>query len=424
MPITASIVLDTRRKTVNGYPIKIRVKQKYVHLNEYSEKEHWEGNNVNSKHPEYRRLSLKITKRALQLLDEIRYCNDNNLDLDACIAIIETGLQDRDTEIFSLQQKIKKLQGETGAGLLEFFDVRIKEKKQAGESTTHYKLTKDRLVNYLSDGNDINLNAVTYEWLNSFVLYKLESGTKRGGINSYLETIRAVYKEAQRRESLNVKQDNPFKGIIKGSKRREMVELSAEGFKKLLGYDPEKAPTKTAAKIQKRNVALWLFQFVIGGHDYVDIALLQWQDIKNGRIRFKRYKNRNKIDGGILVDNLLLPYALEVIERYGTKDSSRVFGFIPNPAEYYSKYHEYRRNVNRSLKTVCEKLDMDAVVKTKSPRYLFRSKGGELLIHDLIVMQLMGHKPTDITYKYQNKLPVKIVDKAHREIVEFILNRS
>lgn len=420
MPITASIVLDTRRKTVKGYPIKIRVQQKYIHLNEFSEAEHWDVSNVNTRHPEYRRLSLKLNKRALELLNEVAYCNANKLELDAAVEVIRKGLQDRDTEIFALKQQIKRLQGATGSGFLEFFDVRIHEKELSGESTTHYELTKDRLVNYLGAGNDVNLNAITYEWLNGFVLHKLESGTKRGGINSYLETMRAVYKEAQRRESLNVKQDNPFKGVIKGSKKREIVDLSAEGFKQLLNYRPELAPTKVAAGIQRRNVSLWLFQFAIGGHDYVDIALLKWKDIKNNRVRFKRYKNRNKIDGGNLVDNLLLPFCKAVLDAYGTKETARVFGFIPDPEANYKKYHEYRRNVNRSLKTVCEKLALDTVVKTKSPRYLFRSKGGELLIHDLIVMQLMGHKPKDITYKYQNKLPAKIVDKAHLEIVESV----
>lgn len=421
MAITASIILDTRRKTAKGYPIKIRVKNYYISLDEYSSKDHWDANNVTAAHPDYRRLHLKLERRKVQLMDELQYCNDNNLDLKDSIQVIKKGLQDRAVEIFSLQQKIKQLQGSAGFGFLAFFDVRMQEKLKAGESITHYQLTKDRLVNYLGPGNDINMNAITYEWLNTFVLHKLDSGTNRGGINSYLETMRAVYKEAQRRESLNIKKDNPFKGVIKGSKRREIVELSKDDLKKLLSYNPEKAPTKLAAKIQRRHIALWIFQYVIGGHDYIDVARLKWNDIKDNRIRFKRYKNRNKIDGGTLVDNLLLPFSLEVIDRYGTKENTRVFGFIPDPEKHYTQYTDYRSNVNRSLKTVCKNLNIATTIKTKSPRYLFRSKAGELLIHDLIVMQLMGHKAAEITYKYQSKLPAAVVDAAHKSIVEATL---
>lgn len=68
------------------------------------------------------------------------------------------------------------------------------------------KYVKDYII------EDEPINNIDYEWINGFKLFKKNAPV---GINSYLKAIRAVYKEAQRRPSLNVKSDNPFLGTIK-----------------------------------------------------------------------------------------------------------------------------------------------------------------------------------------------------------------
>ena len=419
MPTKAKIILDTRYQGKQGYPIKIRITNKgtkYIPLGLYSMAEDWDDGNVIGSHPDYRKLNNKITKRKLQLLQEIEYCNDNELDLDQSVVVIENGIQDnKDTEIYVLKQKIARLERHSKIGLLEFFDVRIREKIKVGESVSHYINVKNIVKNFSVD--DINMNQVTYEWLNSFVLHQLSGRCNRAGVNSYLETIRAVYKEAQRRGSLMVKQDNPFIGHIKPAVKRPIIKIDSQDLQKLISFNPEKSPTRIAAYKQKRNVALWLFQFYIGGHDYVDIALLKWSDIKEGRVRFKRYKNRNKPDGGMMADNRLFREAREIISAYGTPKNRRIFGFIPDPVNFPKKYIHYRKNVNRSLRIICEKLDIDNPVKTKSPRYVFRTRAGELKINDFTVMQIQAHKAVGITFNYQLALPYRVIDKAHRKII-------
>lgn len=416
MAITASIILDTRRKTAKGFPIKIRLRPKYIHLNEYAEIEQWENDNVNKLHPDFRRLHLKLNRRKLQLLDELRYINENNLDVDGAFEVISQGLQSKDLEIFTLKQRIKQLQRSGSVGLLEFFDVRIDEKKQLNENYSVYQNVRKRFDNYLM-GNDVDLNEITYEWLNEFVNYKLKNGAKRGGVNSYLKTLRAIYNEAKKRGSLNVKQGNPFIGFIKPAERREVIRLLPSDFEKIMNFYLAEDTKPT----QRRTIALWLFQLVIGGHDVVDTAVLEWKQIKNGRIRFKRYKNRSKGTGGSWVDNKLLPLALEVIERYGISKKARVFDFIPDPRKDLKRYEQYSNNLTTKLNVISEKIELSTQIKGKSPRYLFRSKAGELLVHDLIVMELMGHKPKDVTFAYQAALPNSIKDEAHERIVNAIL---
>jgi len=134
MVISTSIILDTRRETKNGFPIKIRVyygkKSKYISLNKYSSISNWDENNVLKSHPDYRKLFFSLKKRSISLLEEVEYCNDNNLNLEQSVKVIKDGLGNKETEIFTLRQKIKTLEKESNIGLIEFYDVIIEEKEK------------------------------------------------------------------------------------------------------------------------------------------------------------------------------------------------------------------------------------------------------------------------------------------------------
>ena len=307
------------------------------------------------------------------------------------------------------------------SNLLAFFDVRIKEKKSRKQPFQSYKDVKAVFSKYLNEV-DIPINDITYEWLNKFVLFKLNDGCAEGGVMSYLRTLRAIYKEAQRRKSLKIKSDNPFIGVIVDPVAKEVIDFSTDDFKLLFSFIPKKSTRKDALPKLERNIKIFFFQFLIGGHDYIDVALLTWSKIKNGRARFKRYKLRNKKRGGELIDNVLLPEALSIIDVYGDKKSERVFSFIPNPITEQKKYKNFVRAILRSLESISDTLEFKRHISTKSTRYIFRTYAGELLIHDLIVMKLQGHKPEGISYRYQGVISKEVQDEAHKKIVDLVLN--
>ena len=116
--------------------------------------------------------------------------------------------------------------------------------------------------------------------------------------------------------------------------------------------------------------------------------------------------------------NRLSPFAIEVIERYGTKDEDRVFGFIAPPGT--DKYRNQNRYAGKTLQRVSRVLEIEPKLMTKTPRYIFRTIAGELLISDLIIETLQGHKPTSITFKYQKGVSNEVLDKEHSKILATI----
>ncbi|PHS53720.1 MAG: hypothetical protein COB01_03045 [Lutibacter sp.] len=337
----------------------------------------------------------------------------NETDINAYLGILNEN--DKELEISLLERQLTNLKSKNSVGVLQFFNTIIAEKKEMGSSIDMYVQTKREIEKYIVD--DCSLNTINYEWLNDFILFKKKGGTGNAGIMVYLRTLRALYKEAQSRDSLNVKNDNPFLKLIKNATGVVEIEFKLKYFALLRNYTPKQSTSKLNAFRMKRAITIFIFQFTIGGHDFIDVANLKWKHIKNGRVKFRRYKNRNKPQGGPLINNKLFTIALAIIEKFGTKDNDRVFGFIPDVSTG-NKYKDYRSNFSRSLKTVSDDLELPTVLRSKSTRYIFRSLAGEMLISDLVIMQLQGHKPKGVTFGYQKGLPNSIVDKFLKKILK------
>lgn len=420
--LSAEIVLDTRSfsKKQDGHPIKIRVqhkKRKYIPLNKFCKKEHW-NNWVLPSHPNYRKLNNYLKKRNRQLMEEVDFCNENNLNVEESLKVIKNGLSENtDLKIFILQKQIDELRNENSIGLLEFFDITIKEYKALNKSYSHLQQTKKQIIEY-TIGEDIPLNDLKRSWINGFSSYKLKNGCGTQGLRYYLSTISSLYNEASRREELNINKPNPIKGMLpQKTRQKEVVIPDPDTFKNILSEVLSDGSTYTALVRQKR-VSVFLFQFLIGGHDLADISKLKWNNINKGRIRFKRYKNRNKPNGGAEADNLLIEQALCIIDEYGTKDEERVFSFIPEIAIGNKEYNQYRRKMNVMLSKIAKQ--HNTKMSTKTPRFMFRSYGGDIGANSMYLQQIMAHKPKGETFTYQRRVSYENVDKVLLDITGLI----
>lgn len=406
--MNASIkLLSSQSITKKGFPIvveifyttKLRIRKTIGH----SYKEDWDhhNNTILQSHQEYHYLLPTI----LDYKAKVSKINANHTPYEEAIKLIE----------YSTPKKYLK-----STYLLHFFDVIITEKAANKQDTTLFESVKVDLSNFIPE--DFLINDITYDWLNSYKLSKLGPNVSGAGAMSYLRIIRTVYKEAQRRESLNIKKDNPFSGVIKEIAPKKKELITREDFKKLYNYQPKISTTEASKQIMERRIMLSIFQFLIGGIDFVDLSLLKWDKLINNRISFNRFKNRNKPrSANIEVNVLLNDEALSVIKKYGTKKNDRIFSFIPNRTQHKKEYDEYRNRYNRTLKTVCKDLNIPNI-SSKTMRYVFRTFAGELLIHDLIVMQIQGHKPVSnvVTYRYQGRIPNHIQDEQHLKILDFL----
>ncbi|MBR9853888.1 MAG: site-specific integrase [Algicola sp.] len=397
--LLASIFVDTRRKTKKGYPVKLQIyctisqKRKYISLKQYQKSK------------------TKITAEAQEALSKllVRIEPVKHLPIDDVFVQLQ---KESDLEVWAMRKKLDE--HIAFIDFYEFTDELIKEREIEGKKTENLKAAKREVKSYMGE-NPFGLNDITYKWAVKYRLHKLKSGTKEGGISYYLRSMRIIHNEAKRRMNLEVKQTEPFKGLIKNipSPEHQAKRWNIGDVKSLLHFEHPNA-TKATKRNMQRAIDIFMFQIHIGGHDFIDVANLKWDNIQNGRLVFKRFKNRNKAEGGRTVDNMLSAFALKVIEKHGDKESDRVFSFLPDPNT--DKYTH--RLYGATLKRISKVMGIKPHFSTKTPRYIFRTIAGNLLIHDLVVESLLGHKPTSINHKYQRGLPNEVKDTEHQKILD------
>lgn len=420
--IRADIILDTRFKSKRGYPVKIRVycdiekSHKYIALKIYQD------------HTEIV-YDAELRKRISTLDDEVKFCNDNFYKITDAVDVIKNGIpiSDIDLEIELLQKRIEILQKkkgiEDGIGIIDFTQKLINERKSHNVPYRSYLTICTVVKNFIKDKNDIPINSITKEWLIEFDLFYKDKKHKDSTINTYIKVLKAIYKEAQSRESLNIKKSNPFLKLRSFKKEKKEVDLTVDDLIKIKSLDVEKIKTRSSFGVDgiKQIADLYLFQFAIGGHDLIDIANLKWSNIKDGRVVFKRYKNRFKKSEGEEVSNMLNDYCLEIIKKYGDKNSDRIFTFLEDPVTNRRQYDNNLASFNNYFYDYIKKaIGTNSNFKSKSTRYLFRTLAGNLLINDLIIMKIQGHTPQGITFGYQGTINHQVQDKEHQKVLDLV----
>ncbi len=420
--ISAEVILDKRVKSKKGYPVKIRV---YCSKNKIHRSAGSIGIYQNG--PELS-LSNEIKRRQLDLIEEVNYCNDNLLSLNESINVIKNGIpiDDIDTEIQLLEKRLEILRQkkgkEKGIGIIEFGYKFIEEKILNNESVGLYHSVLSIFKKFLAPNEDLNLNKLTREVLLEFITYNKKNKVSDASISTYLSKLKAIYKESQLRSSLGVKQDNPFIKLKESFSTKVEYDITAEDLKKLITLDFNLIQDRYRSKYII-NIHILLFQFAIGGHDLIDVANLKWKNIKKGRIEFKRFKLRYKPQGGILISNKLSDFALSVIERYGDKESERIFSFIPCPETNEAKYKIYLNVLNRAyLPKISKIAGLSETLKTKATRYIFRTIAGNLMIDSYIIMLLQGHTPQGMTFGYMGHLNYEVQDREHRKVLDTVFS--
>jgi len=422
--ISAEIILDDRRKSKKGYPIKIRIYDslekketpyKYIPLKIYQP-----GPDIN--------YCAQLKRRSLDLENEIEFCNNNLLKLNDAFDIISNGIphDDIEIEIAMLKKRLELLESKqkkkSEKMFIEFVDELINERTIKKLNIKAYLAIKGVVQTYIKPKVDFPINNIDREWLINFDLYKMNSGVKDSTVYMYLSMIKTIYTEAQSRPSLNIKEDNPFIKIKAKKPNKRSSDLDFEDLIKIKNIKLEdiKTKSKNGPESVKRIADMLLFQFAIGGHDFVELSMLKWSNIKGKRIIFNRHKNRYK-NGIESVDVMLNDFALNIIETYGDKSSDRVFTFIPDHVLDYKKYNCFLANINFYVyKTIARTAKIDKAVKSKSTRYIFRTLAGNLLINDFVIMKIQGHKPQGITFGYQGALNREIQDKEHQKILDLV----
>ncbi|MDT8394490.1 MAG: site-specific integrase [Bacteroidales bacterium] len=309
----ATLFFNTKKNNTDGeHPIWIRLsrkdKIKYVATGQYLPEKNWDKkkNSIKGSHEYREEIENTIFEKLTKYIKKIKELKAQNRDvsLDKLIQMVENPVRD--------------------ITVIDYFDKRIKELKAEGRvgNAMAYQTAKNSLKRYLNNGDCI-FSDIDYSFLDGWARKLRESsynkegneirGADNAGINNYMRTLRALFNHAIKNNYCKF-EDYPFDERTGGysiNKNHPMSKqqkaLTSAEMKKLIGLN-----------IDEDYFRYMVFMYYAGGIDFVDLAHLQYNLIREGQIRYYRRKLINKPDQ-MEIRLGIHPMAQKIIEHYKSK---------------------------------------------------------------------------------------------------------
>ncbi|MDH6304278.1 integrase [Parabacteroides sp. PF5-5] len=393
-------ILCYKSKTLaNGeHPLMVRVckdgKKKYSSL----------GISINPQYWDFKKGKLK---RNCPDRDNIQSLINEKLK-EYSAQIIELKSVQKDFTASSLINKVNKpILPKTVKGV---FDNEIKRLND--ENRLNYALSYKQLMNSLIDFNgnlDIYFSDIDSTWLKNYETFLRKKDLGDNTIGIRFRTLRAIFNMAIQTNIVKPEY-YPFNSynVSKLSKETAKRAVCKADIEAITNYQTSHAYTVFA-------IDLFMFSYLQGGINFVDIAYLTKDNLIDGRLVYTRQKTRK------LIKLPLQPKAIELIEQYKQSGSPYLFPilspFHKTGQQKANRVHKVITKVNKYLKAVGEELNLPINLTTYVARH---SQATQLLrsgAPTAIISQIMGHSSEKVTQIYLDSFENSQIDEAMKNLL-------
>jgi integrase len=441
---TIAVILYKYQKLANGeYPLMLRVTKnrvrKYKSLGISCKLNEWDfkSNLPKKGHPDKGRIDSIISKTIAKHKAKVMEFKDEEKDFTPNVLVAATTKGIKNITVFDyFQKKIDDLteSGQVGnANVYEATLVQLrthnplapKAPKRTQEQIN--KAQSDRIkqklaaeksgipIERVKDKYPFTFSQVDFEFLANLETRFRSTGQMDNSISIKFRTLRALYNLAIL-EGYARKEQYPFEEFKISSRfnsRTEKRAIPKTEFKKVEAYEP-KSDMSFEAKMY------FIFCYYGQGINFVDIANLQWKNIQNGRVHYRRSKSK------ALISFALNQHSQEIIDycRPITFKDNESYVFNVLNAEQHNtetkKLHRIKKvlsRVNKGLKAIGTELNIQTALTSYVARHTFATVLKDSGVHTAIISESMGHKTEAITKTYLKNFPDTTIDEAMKNLL-------
>lgn len=260
----------------------------------------------------------------------------------------------------------------------------------------------------------ISFSRLDYKWVKALDTDFRARGLKPNTVAVYMRTLRAVWNRAIN-EGIADKDTYPFnKYIIKGEKTAPRV-ASIEELRRFFNL-----------QIDEHH---WMYDhlnygkliFMLRGINFADLALLTQDNIKQGRIVYKRKKTHK------LYSIEILPEVERLINYYHHGVRETLFPILTNDELKNKSIHPYRigqlrKTTNKWLKKLGKIAEIDESLSTYVFRYSYANACKKLGYSKDLIAEALGHEyGNHITGIYLEQYDLELVDNMTEKVIRKIL---
>ena len=406
--ITTAIIHDKRIKRQDGtYAVKLRITynriQKYYPLGVSVNTDEWDkihGEKPRGKFKDHLLFFNKVEAKAVEII--------------------------REMSVFSFAQFEKNFNQKTKSAttLLDLFDSYIDELKQGKRISTAYSYNNARrsITTFLESKNrkKINFWEITPDWLKNYEDWMISSGNSRTTVGIYMRSLRTII-------NLAIQQSLLENDLYPFGKRKYQIP-SGRNIKKALALtDISKiVDFPTTSIYEKKARDLWLFSYLCNGANIKDIARLKYKNIVGNKIHFIRAKTSNstKQDQQIITV-FVLPEIASIINEWGIQSKNPddyIFGILSDgdtPKMEYAKIYQATKTINKYMKRIGEKLELDLKLTTYTARHSFATVLKRSGAPIEFISESLGHKDLKTTENYLDSFEDDVKETYQKQLLNF-----
>ena len=399
MSVTVNVVCYKSKTLSNGEnPLMLRVckdtKVKYQSLGISVSPEHWDFNRNRPKpNCPNRELILKIIlEKEAEFQRQILELQSDNKEFTASTLIAP-----------KVNVRIRTVK--------EFYEELVKELELANKvgNAMIYKDSLRSLENYTGKRLDIPFSHVDLDFLKGYEKWLKQRDCKDTSLSLFFRTLRSAYNKAV--EAKQVKKTaypfDEFK-VSKYNVKTEKRAILKEQVKLIMEIDV----SQEGEYIQFAK-DLFVFSYLCGGINFTDMANLQFSNIDNGRLLYKRQKTGKKINIP------LCNKANAIIGKYIEEGLTRGYVFpILHQDIHKSETQKYNRKkkvllkINKALKVISEMTGVNAKLTTYVARHSYATVLKNSGVNIALISETLGHSDLKTTQIYLDSFENSQIDEA------------
>ena len=298
----------------------------------------------------------------------------------------------------------------------EMYDYLIDEFRKTDHLGTMsvYQQSKSSLTKF-NRTLDIPFSDIDCQWLERYEKWLKGRNIKDTTISILFRTLRSVFNRALSMKL--IKQDiypfNDFK-VSKFDVRTKKRAVTKEDVKKIMSLD-------LSGERQYMQLArdIFLFSYFGAGINFSDIALLRYDDIQDGRIRYIRKKTGKEISFP------LSDVGLEIIKRYSRADATSADYIFPildrkihrTEMQRKNRIHKVIGKVNPCLAEIGKMAGLETHLTTYVARHTFATVLKRSGVNIAIISESMGHSDIATTQIYLDSFENSQIDEAMKNLL-------
>ena len=262
---------------------------------------------------------------------------------------------------------------------------------------------------------DFYFSEIDIQWLRGYEIFLRNRGNRQNTIGIRFRALRALYNRAV--SDKVVKKDlYPF-DEFKVSEFHEQTKkrsITRDDIKRIIDLDLKTITTYHSPYLEFGR-DLFLFSYLSCGINLTDMAKLQYADIENGRLIYKRQKTHR------LLTVRLQPLALNIIEKYRSNESEYLFPILDKThkteTQKRDRIHKVMKATNRALKRIGDKLGLPIEITTYVARHTYATVLKRSGVGTAIISESLGHSSERVTQIYLDSFENTQIDEAMKNLL-------